>query len=139
VEKRPENPSEKPEFRDEDLFIDVLAAALGEDEIFRTVNLPNIGQANNLPRGAVLESTTLINGDGFQPLCFGDLPPGIMAILMRILGTQELTVEAALQTDRKLAIQALVAGETVRTEAEAEKMMDVILDTHREYLPQFFD
>jgi hypothetical protein len=32
-----------------------------------------------------------------------------------------------------------VAGETVKTEAEAEKMMDVILETHREYLPQFFD
>jgi hypothetical protein len=32
----------------------------------------------------------------------------------------------------------LVAGETVRTEAEARKMLDVILDTHREYLPQFF-
>jgi 6-phospho-beta-glucosidase len=80
----------------------------------------------------------LINGDGFQPLCFGDLPPGINAILMRILGTQELTVEASLKADRKLAIQALVAGETVRTEAEAEKMMDVILDTHRDYLPQFF-
>jgi 6-phospho-beta-glucosidase len=72
-------------------------------------------------------------------LAFGDLPPGITAILMRILGTQELTVEAALKADRKLAIQALVAGETVRTEAEAEAMMDVILDTHREYLPQFFN
>jgi alpha-galactosidase len=137
--KRAENPDEKETFKDEDLFIDVLNAALGEDEIQRTVNLPNIGQASNLPKGAVLEATTLINGDGFQPLAFGDLPPGITAILMRILGTQELTVEAALKADRKLAIQALVAGETVRTEAEAEAMMDVILDTHREYLPQFFN
>jgi alpha-galactosidase len=138
LEVRSTNPSEKPEFRDEDLFIDVLTAAMGENEIFRTVNLPNLGQAGNLPRGAVLESTTLVNGDGFQPLCFGNLPPGITAILMRILGTQELTVEAALKADRRLAIQALVAGETVRTEAEAERMMDVILDTHRDYLPKFF-
>jgi alpha-galactosidase len=136
--KRAENPDEKDTFKDEDLFIDVLNASMGGESIFRTVNLPNIGQASNLPKGAVLESTTLINGDGFQPLCFGDLPPGITAILMRILGTQELTVEAALKADRKLAIQALVAGETVKTEAEAEKMMDVILDTHRDYLPQFF-
>jgi alpha-galactosidase/6-phospho-beta-glucosidase family protein len=86
----------------------------------------------------VLEATTLINGDGFQPLCFGALPPGISAILMRILGAQELTVEAALKADRKLAIQALVAGETVRTEKEAGKMLDVILATHRETLPLFF-
>ena len=136
--KRADNPDEKDAFKDEDLFIDVLNAAMGQDEIFRTVNLPNVGQASNLPAGAVLEATTLINGDGFQPLCFGKLPPGITAILMRILGTQELTVEASLKADRKLAIQALVAGETVRTEAEAEKMMDVILETHRDYLPQFF-
>jgi alpha-galactosidase len=125
-------------FKDEDLFIDVLNASMGQDEIFRTVNLPNIGQASNLPLGAVLEATTLINGAGFHPLCFGELPPGITAILLRILGAQALTVQAALKADRKLAIQALVAGETVRTEAEAEKMMDVILDTHRDYLPQFF-
>ena len=136
--KREDNPTEKEMFKDEDLFIDVLNAAMGEDAIFRTVNLPNLGTATNLPRGAVLEATTFINGDGFQPLTFGDLPLGIAAIVNRILGTQELTVEAALKADRKLAIQALVAGETVRTQAEAEKMMDVILDTHREYLPQWF-
>jgi alpha-galactosidase len=136
--KRAENPDDKETFKDEDLFIDVLNAAMGGDSIYRTANLPNIGQAANLPAGAVLESTTLINGDGFQPLCFGTLPPGISAILMRILGAQELTVEAALKADRKLAIQALVAGETVRTEKEAGRMLDVILDTHREYLPQFF-
>lgn len=126
-------------FKDEDLFIDVLGAAMGEDEIFRTVNLPNHGQATNLPDGAVLEATTLINGMGFQPLCFGEVPPGIAAILQRIIGAQELTVEAALQADRKLALQALIAGETVRTEAEAEAVLDTILETHRDYLPRFFD
>ncbi len=124
-------------FKDEDLFIDVLNAGLGESEIFRTVNLPNVGQASNLPMGAVLEATTLIDGRGFQPLCFGELPPGLTAILQRIISVQELTAEAALRADRKLAMQALVAGETVRTEAEAEKMLDVMLETHRQYLPQF--
>jgi alpha-galactosidase len=126
-------------FKDEDLFIDVLNASMGEARIFRTVNLPNVGQASNLPRGAVLEATTLIDGSGFQPLCFGDLPPGITAILQRIIGVQELTVEAALRADRKLALQALVAGETVKTEREAEAVLDCILEAHREYLPQFFD
>ena len=137
--KRAENPDEKDTFKDEDLFIDVLNAAMGEDQILRTVNLPNTGQASNLPHGAVLEATTLIDGDGFHPLAFGELPLGIKAIINKILGAQELTVEASLQADRKLAIQALIAGETVRTEAEAEKMMDVILETHREYLPLFFN
>ena len=138
VEKAVQNPNEKATFKDEDLFIDVLSASLGEASIYRTVNLPNTGQAANLPRGAVLEATTRIDGSGFQPLDFGDLPLGITAILQRILSVQELTVEAALKADRKLAIQALVAGETVRTEQEAGRMLDVILDTHRAFLPQFY-
>ena len=126
-------------FKDEDLFIDVLNASMGEDE-----HLPHRQPAQHGPghqpaggRGA--------GGDHADQ--WGRLPAAVFwrlcrrasrAILLRILGTQELTVEAALKADRKLAIQALVAGETVKTEAEAEKMMDVILDTHREYLPQFF-
>ena len=124
-------------FKDEDLFINVLDAAMGNAEIMRTVNLPNRGQATNLPTGAVLEATTLIGGRGFEPLCFGTLDPGITAILQRIISVQELTVEAALRADQQLALQALVAGGTVRTEAEAIAVLDTILDVHREYLPQF--
>lgn len=86
-----------------------------------------------------MEATTLINGSGFSPLCFGELPPGINTILLRIVGAQELTVEAALKGDRKLVLQALVAGGTVKTESEAQKLMDVMLETHREYLPHFFN
>lgn len=137
VTRRIDDPAAAEVFRDEDLFIDVLNAAMGEMEIERTVNLPNYGQATNLPAGAVLEATTLINGLGFHPLAFGALPPGITAILLRIIGTQELTVEAALKADRKLVEQALLAGMTVSTEDEARRMTDVILETHREYLPRF--
>ena len=138
VVKRPEESGELI-FRDEDLFIDVLNAHYGQNRILRTVNLPNNGQVNNLPYGSVLETTCSVSQNGFEPLNFGELPPGITSILLRILGTQALTVQAALQADRKLAIQALIAGETVKTEAEAEKVMDTILDTHRSYLPLFFD
>lgn len=139
IVKAEEQPAAGETFKDEDLFIDVLSAAMGEDEILRTVNLPNQGQAANLPDGAVLEATTLISGMGFEPLCFGAVAPGIAAIMQRIIGAQELTVEAALQADRKLALQALIAGETVRTRAEAEAVLDTILTTHRAYLPRFFD
>jgi len=58
----------------EDLFVDALSASMGEDEIRRTVNLPNTGQATNLPDGAVLEATTLIGGAGDRPLSFGEVP-----------------------------------------------------------------
>lgn len=124
-------------FRDEDLFIDVLSAVMGGTPVERTVNLPNKGQVSNLPVGAVLESTTLVNSAGFHPLVYGELPPGITAILQRILGAQALTVEAALKGDRKMAVQAFMADLTAIKKADAEKLVDCIIENHKEYLPQF--
>lgn len=125
-------------FNDEDLFIDVLSACMGGEPVERTVNLPNVGQVSSLPFGAVLEGTTLVNGAGFHPLSYGELPAGINAILQRVLGAQALTVEAALHTDRKLIEQAFIADLTTIRKGDAEKLVDCILETHKEYLPQFF-
>jgi len=124
-------------FKDEELFIDVLLASMGEEPVERTANLPNTGQVSNLPLGAVLEGTTLVNGSGFHPLNYGQLPPGLTAILQRILGAQALTVEAALKADRKLVVQAFMADLTAIKKSDAEKLVDCILETHKEYLPQF--
>jgi len=138
IDVRP-GPSGQETFGDEDFFAEVLFSWLGAGAVWRTVNLPNEGQAAGLPRGAVLESTTLIGRSEFRPLAFGELPPGIAAILQRIVATQELTVEAALAGDRELVLQALIAGLTVRTREEAGRLADALLDAHRDHLPAFFD
>lgn len=124
-------------FRNEDLFIDVLNAATSQKQIERTVNLPNYGQAPGLPTGAVIESTTLINGSGFHPLVHTEIPVGIKAIMQRILGAQELTVEAALKGDSRLVVQAFMVDLTA-LKSDAEKLTDRILNEHRDYLPHFF-
>jgi len=138
VDVRPDGP-EKDTFEDEDFFAEVMMAFRGEAAFHRTVNLPNDGTVANLPRGAVLEATTYIADGAFRPLAFGDVPRGIAAVNARIIGAQELTVEAALTGDRKLVVQALLAGLTVRTLEEAERLTDRIFEVHRRYLPQFFD
>jgi len=117
---------------------EILRAVFDDIPGYYSVNLPNAGQAGNLPMGALLEATTLINGSGFHPLSFGELPPGITAILQRVIGVQELTVEAALKGDRQLVLQAMLADGDVRTENEAEALTDALLDAQREWLPQFF-
>ena len=124
-------------FRDEDLFIDILNATMGVHQIERTVNLPNFGQAPGLPLGAVLECTAMINGSGFNPLTYSEVPAGIRAVLLRILGAQDLTVQAALKGDRKLVVQAFMSDLTAIYKSDAEKLTDLILKEHKEYLPQF--
>jgi alpha-galactosidase len=103
-----------------------------------SANQPNFGQAANLPMGAVLEATTLVNGSGFHPFAFGELPLGINAHLQRVIGVQELTVEASLKGDRNLFIQALLADQNVLTLPQAEGLADALLDAQRQWLPNFF-
>ena len=126
-------------FRDEDFFTEVVMAIMGEGPpVERTVNLPNQGIVSGLPGDAVLEVTSLVNSSGFHPYSFGELPPGINAIVQRIIASQALTVEASLKADRSLVVQAMMADLTAITRSKAEKITDCILENHREYLPQFY-
>jgi len=137
ITKRADSPA-KDDFRDEDMFVEVLSSSMGEAEMFRTVNLPNTGIVTNVQPGAILECTTFINGAGFHPIAFGDVPPGIAAILQRTWGAQELAVEASMSGDRKLVLQALMASMTVDTRRDAERLADALLKAHRKHLPHFF-
>jgi alpha-galactosidase len=118
-------------------LVEILHAVWDDVPGYYSANLPNAGQAGNLPKGAILEATTLANGSGFYPLCFGDLPPGIAAILQRVIAVHELTVEAALSGERKLVVQAMLADGDILTRTQAEALTDALLDAHREWLPLF--
>jgi len=119
-------------------LVEILRAVWTNTKGFYTTNMPNAGQASNLPLGAVLEATTMVDGSGFYPLSFGELPPGISAILQRIIGMQELTVAAALSGKRNLVVQAMLADGHVLTQQQAEKLTDALLEVHREWLPNFY-
>jgi alpha-galactosidase len=72
-------------------------------------------------------------------LGFGELPPGVTAILQRVVGVQELTVDAALKGGRQLVVQAMLADGDVLIREDAEALTDALLNAQRQWLPQFFD
>jgi len=130
--------TEEDEIGEYSQLLEILHAVWDDANCFYSANLPNAGQASNLPLGAVLEATTLVNGSGFHPLSFGELPPGISAILQRVIGVQELTVAAALSGDRQLVVQAMLADGNVLTREQAEALTDALLEAQREWLPNFY-
>ncbi|MCD6291030.1 MAG: hypothetical protein J7M34_11050 [Anaerolineae bacterium] len=119
-------------------LVDILRSVWNDSNQFFSTNLPNVGQVSNLPAQAILESTTLVNRSGFHPIAFGELPVGLVAPLLRVIGVQELTTEAALRGDRRLVVQALIADGHVFTREQAEKLTDALLEAQREWLPHFF-
>lgn len=119
-------------------LVEILRSIWYDEPRYYSVNLPNAGQAGNLPMGAVLEATTLVNGSGFHPFSFGELPVGVTAHLLRVIGVIELTVDAALKADRQLFVQALIADGTVFTLKQAEALADALLEAQKEWLPNYF-
>jgi alpha-galactosidase len=103
------------------------------------VNIPNAGQAPDLPADVVVESICVIDGDGIRGRDVSRLPGPYAELVRRHTATQELTVEAALRGDRALAAQAFaldpLAGRGDLGQLDA--MVDELLAGTAEWLPQF--
>jgi alpha-galactosidase len=102
------------------------------------VNLPNAGQIGNLPAGAIVETPGVITGAGISPVAVGNLPEGIAELLRRELTVVRLSVDAAVQGDRQLALQCLLLDPVVTDLDVAQQILDDYLDCYRDHLPQFW-
>lgn len=103
------------------------------------VNLPNIGQIDNLPRGAVVETFGTISSCGFSPVAIGTLPDVLQGMTEPHCRVQMMTLQAALTGDRKLAFEALMLDPLCRhlTLAQIRKMGEELMTANQNYLPQF--
>ena len=118
-------------------IIDGVVTNSGHTEL--QVNLPNEGQVSNLLTDAIVETPAIINRGGVHPIHVGDLPAGLAAVINIQILIQSLAVEAAVNGDRKKAMQALLADPVVQDNVAAEKAFDELFEAHRDLLPQFKD
>jgi len=124
--------------RSEELASDIVVALVGGKPVNAIVNRPNLHQIANLPQKAVVEAMALVDAGGIHTFSVGDLPPAIANQLKTHVVNQEMILDAALDGDRKLALQALLNDPLTRDLDEASKMLDEMLKATKEYLPQFF-
>ena len=106
-------------------------------EVF-AVNVPNRGVVPNLPDAAVLEVPAVATATGLRPVQIADFPDTLAAIITRKVAAIRLTVSAALEGDRTLFVEALLADGAVTDRDTAEELAADLLEAHRAYLPNFF-
>jgi alpha-galactosidase len=123
--------------RSHEATADIVSAVSNGRSVRTIVNLPNTGQIDNLPRGAVVETLAEITSAGAQPLTVGALPPGVLSTLQPHVTNQEMLAIAALEGDRHLALQAMVNDPLVPNLRTARAVLDELLEAHAAYLPQF--
>lgn len=108
---------------------------LGETHV---VNVPHAGAVPGWPADWVLEMPCRVDAKGIHPLPAEPLPPVCFGLLAQVKSYEILTVEAAVHGDRKAAHQALLAHPLGPPADRVQTVLDDLLETNREYLPQFW-
>lgn len=98
--------------------------------------LPNDGLIRNLPRHAAVETAGIVD-DGVIRGRAVELPDVICPLVAREVEIQRLSVRAAIEGSRELALDALLLDPMVTDANAAEQFLDDILTEHAHLLPRF--
>ena len=102
------------------------------------VNTRHHGAVPGWPADWVLELPCRVSRDGIQPLPAEPLIPACFDLLRQVKACELLTIEAAVNGDRAVARQALLAHPLGPPADRVGEVLDDLLETHREYLPRFW-
>jgi len=115
--------------------LDIIAAIRHERGQIFSANLPNTGQAPNLPRDAIVEGPAIADGAGLRPIAQPSLPAALAGTLATRYQWAETIVEAALEGSRAKFIQALVLDGYAGSLDQAAALADDLLAAQAAYLP----
>ena len=102
------------------------------------VNIRNDGAVKEWPADWVLELPALVDADGIHPLPSTPLPATCFGLISQIKMYELLTVEAAVHGDKNSMYQALLTHPLGPSADKVEAVMEDMLETNNQWLPQFF-
>lgn len=118
--------------------VEIIEGLMGGEPLYReAVNIPNQGHIPNLPDGAIVELPALVDGSGIQGLHTHPLPDMIAELCRREITVAGLSVDAAVNGDRIIALQALLLDPCINDIDTARSILDAYLTEYADYLPQF--
>ena len=101
------------------------------------VNVRNNDAVKEWPADWVLELPAKVDRRGVHPLPAAPLPPACFGLIAQVKMYELLTVEAAVRGDRNALYQALLAHPLGPSADKVQEVMDDVLETNRQWLPQF--
>ena len=122
-------------------IVGIMQSYLDKSEMVTICNRPNIGQIADLPHGAIVETLVRKEKDGtVTPLPAGELPRPIHHLCYLQTGINEMVVEAALNGDRRLLVEAMSLDPSTGTMdfGRIPELCDDLLNANRKWLPRFF-
>ena len=112
-----------------------MKALLGLEPLVTNVNLPNRGQIENLPLGAVVETNVIFQQDAIVPMLAGSIPGALHPLIHRHAAGQSALVEATRAHDLESAFTVFLGDPLVDlTRDDARALFDAMVQGTRPYL-----
>lgn len=99
------------------------------------IQVLNQGAVDDLPADASVEIACLMDRTGPHPIRFGAIPLPIRGLIQAVKAYESLTVQAAVEGSRRIAMQALMAHPMVASWEIAKPLLDDLLAANRPWLP----
>ena len=100
----------------------------------QVVQVLNQGALDGLPADASVEITCVLDRTGPHPLRLGAIPLPIRGLIQAVKAYESLTVQAAVEGDRRIATQALMAHPLVPSWGVAKPLLDELFAANRPWL-----
>jgi alpha-galactosidase len=118
-----------------------MRALLGLEKFITNVNLPNIGQIENLPVGAIVETNAYFWKDNVQPVFSGKMPLSLVNLTMPHIRTHDLLIKAFQSKNLKFAYEAFIRDVTIKklTIEDKTSMFKEIYEATKAYMNYYQD
>lgn len=103
----------------------------------QTVNTLNNGAIPDLSEDAVIEVNSVITKNGPQPIVVGSLPDSVKGHIYQMKAFEKLVIRASITGNYEDAYLAMVMNPLIGEEADSKRLLDALLEAHKDYLPQF--
>jgi len=121
-----------------DAACSLISSIYNDKGDIQPVNTMNNGAIASIPNESAVEVNCVITKDGPKPIAIGDLPVPVRGLVQQIKSFERVAAEAAVTGDYKTALLAMTINPLVHSDKVAKKLLDEMLEAHKEYLPQFF-
>lgn len=122
---------------EQEQVVEIIQAIQNNEPKIFFANLPNFGQAPNLPLQAVVETPAVTDGHGIHPIQQPPLPKAVAGVLANRFAWVETVTEAALAGSREMFIQALILDGAVSSPDVVVDLADELIAAQAAYLPDF--
>lgn len=118
---------------------DLISSISNNTQTKMVVSTLNHGAIQDLPYDCVVEVSSIIDSTGANSLTFESFPYAQKGILQLMKNFELCVCEAGVTGNYGLALQAFQMNPLIPSGTNAKRVLDELLYSHQEYLPQFKD